>query len=224
MTQGTLENQVDLGEMLSWLHEVAPERIRRLSDEYPEFRPQLSAGRTLGKGTYRTQFMLAVAAEFVEAAIPAAEAAARNATRRLSMALKFDFFAHALTILSSSGTVLLLLLLGNQAKTKTIVVAACSFVGSICVAVSGIYRSGIGGAKEGLGVIRSKLVNVGPELEFLAGWLRSFKESDLSDAKEQREAMQLIHRSEQLCKEVRVWCSEVPGAVAALETHSTRQT
>jgi hypothetical protein len=222
MPQGTPDYQgVDLGGMVSWLHEVAPERIRRLVDEYPEFQPQLREGRTLGNGSYRIHFMLAVAVELVEAAIPAAEDAARSAACRLSMALKFDFFANALTILSSSGTVLLLLFVGHQAKT--VAVAACSFVGSICVAVSGMYRSGMGGAKDGLGVIRSKLVNAGPELEFLAGWLRSFKDSDFSGAKEQLEAMQLIQRSEQLCKEVRNWCSEVPSAVAAMEARSERK-
>jgi hypothetical protein len=207
----------DLGqisEVVGLLNLVAPARLNSLRNQYPEYAASLKPGAILGKGdSKRVQFLLSVAREGIEAASPLAERCAAAAHKRLTTALRLEFVAKTVSVLGSLGTIILLLYVGKDGKT--VFAAACSFAGSLSVAGASLYRSGVGASKHDLPSIHAKLASSIAELDFLRGRLGSYGEDSLRDEKSQKEALRLVDRAEQLCKNVRVWSSKVPGGCAS---------
>jgi hypothetical protein len=104
-----MSTAIEIENMVGLLNDVAPSKLASLRDRFPEYRDQLQPGRLLGSiAAQKAHFLLAVATQAVDEARPLAEKSVSAAHRRLNFARKLDFVAQALSLLSSSGTVLLL--------------------------------------------------------------------------------------------------------------------
>jgi hypothetical protein len=199
-----------VSEIIGLLNAVAPGKLNGLRKDYPEYAATLEPGAILGRGdNKRILFLLAVAQEGVEAAEFIAEKCCVEAQKRLTTALRLEFAAKAASLLGSMGTIILVLYLGKD--VRTVFVAACSFIGSLSVAGAGLYRTGIGGGTRDLPAVHAKLATSIAELGFLRARLASYSRNTLLDEISQKDALRLVDRAEQLCRNVRAWASEVPG-------------
>jgi hypothetical protein len=199
---------VEISSMVGLLSEQAPEKLAALRQRFPEYGEQLQRGRLLGAtAAQKARFLLSVAIEATSETKQLAESALIVATRRLDIARRLDFSAQSLSLLASSGTVLLLL----QKNEKSYIAAVLSFLASLFLLGTSMYRTGMGGGKSGIQAVHAKLVTSIPELTFLRGRLAAYNSIPLDGAGAEKEALQLVSRAEQLCKDVRGWAAEVPG-------------
>jgi len=204
--------ELGIGEIVGLLNDVAPARVAELSREFPEEQASLRPGQMLGPTALpgRWRFLLRVALSGLDEATSLADRCFALAHLRLRRALQLEFIATTVALVASASTVVLVAAHADATKTVVSAIGAC--IGNLLLAGVTMQRNGLGG-KDSVSAVHARLAALLPELTFLKGRLASYRSETEFDARMEQELGDLVARAEQLCKEVRVRCADVPGSV-----------
>jgi hypothetical protein len=203
------DSTASVSDAIALLNAVAPSKVADLVAEYPEYKDDLTRGRKLGAPSgVKEKFELDAALKGLETAYQLAGRTLPIAQSRLRLSQQLEFLARVFSLVSSSGTLVLLLKIPDRA----IVGAICSFFASVLLLGTNSTKRGFGGGKDEMLSLHAKLSRAVPEIAFHKGRLGGYQYDDFKDAKSKAEFRKLIERAFQLCRNVHEWADRVPGS------------